>query len=190
MLRARLFVISYVPFFIIVAIRAFRWPLELSLQGVVFWIALGFSFIGIVDVFNLLQASQRSADIRRDITDVDDAGEGAAGYLTSYLLPFLAAPTNDWKVGVSYVLYLVVLFVIFVRSRFGLINPTLYLFGWRVVQAKTMVGTDDLKEKQMTILCKQIPEPGVHSLVRFMDGYIIYEKARKRGHENDQRQPG
>jgi hypothetical protein len=67
---------------------------------------------------------------------VQEEGGAVGGYLATYLLPMLAvAPTTvgEW---LAYGVYGIVAFTIFVKTDLGLVNPTLYILGWRVVSAR------------------------------------------------------
>jgi len=65
-------------------------------------------------------------------TRVEDRGPEVAGYLASYILPFVVVPEPSWRDLVGYAIFFVVAGTIYSRSRMLQINPTLYLFGWRV----------------------------------------------------------
>ena len=180
-MRSRLFVISYVPLFAIIALRAYPSPFRFDLQGVVFLFAALLCLVGILDTANLLRGARRTVGDRMLLRDIEDAGGSAAGYLVSYLFPFVAASYDSWAAIASYALYFTVLFVIFVRSQFGLINPTLYVFGWRVIQASTWFGLDNPEERRLTVLCKRVPSPGTYRVVHFAGGYLLTDEAQKAG---------
>jgi hypothetical protein len=59
-----------------------------------------------------------------------------AAYIATYLLPFIGFEVTGWRGLAALAIYFVVLFVVFMRSDLALVNPTLYLTGWRVVSAK------------------------------------------------------
>jgi hypothetical protein len=63
---------------------------------------------------------------------VEDHGGVVSGYLATYLLPFLGnLPTTPGDFT-AYVIYFVTAFVVYVRTDLALINPTLYILGYRV----------------------------------------------------------
>jgi hypothetical protein len=71
---------------------------------------------------------------------VSDAGSDVAGYLATYLLPFLTVAEPDTRDVIAYILFLLVTGLIYVRSEMTQINPTLYLLGRRVVRVTTTGG--------------------------------------------------
>src|SRR5262249_9898715 len=73
-------------------------------------------------------------------TRVEDRGAEVAGYLASYILPFVVVPEPNWRDLTGYAIFLVVAATIYVRSGLLQINPTLYLLGWRVF-AVTLGGS-------------------------------------------------
>ena len=62
----------------------------------------------------------------------EDRGGEVAGYLATYLLPFVTVAEPGVRDVIAYALFLMIVGVIFVRSSLVQINPTLYLFGWRL----------------------------------------------------------
>jgi hypothetical protein len=66
------------------------------------------------------------------LTAVEDRGAEVAGYVASYLLPFLTVSEPSSRDLVAYGLFLVVVAVLYLRSGLVRINPTLYLAGWRL----------------------------------------------------------
>lgn len=77
------------------------------------------------------------------VTSVEDQGNAVSGYLATYLLPFLTELPSGWGDGIAYFLYFGTAFVIYVQSHLAVVNPTLYLFGWRVYRV-TLNGRDTL----------------------------------------------
>lgn len=74
------------------------------------------------------------------MSEVRDHGSQVAGYLVTYLLPFLVITDPRGADLIAYALFLGVVGLIFVRSDMAEINPTLYLLRRRVVQVTTEEG--------------------------------------------------
>jgi hypothetical protein len=111
-------------------------PAKLSWHGRPAWASVG---LGIAAISALLDAkwivtrSLRRGAIHMKFNELVDQGGSVGAYLATYLLPFLGVtPTKlgDWF---AYAVYLGVAMVVFVRTDLALVNPTLYLFGWRAV---------------------------------------------------------
>jgi len=132
-IRARLFVSSYAPLFLLLALRFDGRALRLT--------ALGLGVVGVLDAVRLVEWQPRHiGPSPHTVSEVRDHGSQVAGYLVTYLLPFL--PITDPRASdlIAYVLFLCIVGVIFVRSDMAEINPTLYLLGRRVVQITTSEG--------------------------------------------------
>jgi hypothetical protein len=127
LLGTRLFVISYVPLWLIFAVRA-----EETIVIATFAFVAG---VGLVDALLIVSAGLQRSMRRVAFDEVSDKSGDAAGYLATYLLPFIGGPPTDVKGAVAYIIYFGVAWTVFVPSNLGLINPTLYLFGWRVFEA-------------------------------------------------------
>lgn len=127
--RARLFVVSYAALAFMFAARFF------SQDAVVISATFGaIGTWGLIDGYRLVRGAKRRAKRWVVVDDVSDAGQAVSGYLATYLLPFLGnLPANggDWlAVG----LYFLVALAIYVRTDLALVNPTLYLYGYRLAR--------------------------------------------------------
>jgi hypothetical protein len=107
--------------------------------------------VGLLDASRLTWLTGRLASVPRRFTEVRDAGGEVAGYLATYLLPFLAAPHASTGDLFGYGIYAVVVIVITIRSNLGAVNPTIYLLGWRVVT----VTLEDGRERYL--ICRRVP---------------------------------
>ncbi len=163
-LRGRLFLTSYAPLFAILAARTAPgigdsgeplWP---------FMASAALMCIGLGDGWFLLRGAARRGAIEVTPTRVEEQGAAAAGYLPTYLLPFIGP--NPGTVGgwIGYGIYLAVLFVVFLSSDFALVNPTLYVLGRRVVRVARNVRPVDpsaeAHEELLLVVTRNIPIPG------------------------------
>lgn len=144
-MRTRLFFISYTPLWGIFAIRSD------TVDGqVVFWLlAAG----GLVDAFRLIEAGLRRSARHVQFDDISDRSGHVSGYVASYLLPFISGPPVGLRAWLAYAVYFLVAWAVFVPSDLGLVNPTLYLLGWRLVEG-TRAGRAEL------IICQDPPSTG------------------------------
>lgn len=123
--RPLLFLSSYAPLFGLLAIRfEQRW----------LWISCTvLAVLGVVCLWLLLRLDARSAPGPHTLASARDAGVEAAGYLATYLLPFLTVATPTARDVIAYAGFLVVAAVINLRSAVAQVNPLLYLLGYRVL---------------------------------------------------------
>lgn len=145
LLRARVLLSSYAPLNAILFARIDTNPR---------WIFLGLAIAGLVDAYRLTWDAQRLAATPRVFSSIRDSGGEIAGYVATYLLPFLAAPHPDTGDLWAYGIYALVVAVITLRSDLGHVNPTIYMLGWRVVT----VTLEDGRERYL--VCRAAPKAG------------------------------
>jgi hypothetical protein len=131
--RLRLFLGSFAPLFLLLAIRFETTWLEI-VCGLL-------AFIGFADTawIGFVVTRRTSSDPIR-IARVTDTGPEISGYLATYLLPFLTVSEPKPRDVVAYVIFVVVLAIVYIRSEMIQINPTLYLFCRRVLHITTDGG--------------------------------------------------
>jgi hypothetical protein len=122
--RARLLLSSYVALDLILVARVHPlWPRA----------ACGaLALLGLVDAGHLLCLSKGTRAVPRKVARASEAGGEVTGYLATYLLPLLAAPSPSAGDLVAYGIYAALVVIVSLRSDLVQINPTLYLFGLKV----------------------------------------------------------
>jgi hypothetical protein len=119
--------------------------------------ALGFGFasLGLMLVALLLYNAHRAGGVYWTVADTNEQGAAVAGYLATYLLPLVAVGTGGWRLTAAYGIYLLVLWVVYVRSdQLVLINPTLYLFRFRIYNAQVRVDSDPPRMQRVLLLSR------------------------------------
>ena len=155
----QLFGVSYAPLFLIFAVRS--WPHRL---GVAIWSALFILFL--VDALWLLAGTQARNAHSITVEGVKDQGSAVSGYLASYLLPFVAAPPINLREALAYAIFLGVALIVFVKSDLVLVNPALYVLGWRVVEISH-------SNKSVLLICRWPPRRGDQvRVVDWLNAYI------------------
>ena len=145
--RARLFLGSYVLLFVLLVLR-FQTPwLQIACGAVA---AIGFSDM----VWIVVGVSKRTAAEPVRLAEVTDAGPEVAGYIATYLLPFLTVAEPSGRDVAAYAIFLLVTGLVYVRSEMTQINPTLYLLGRRVVAVSTDRGWSG------HLVARSAPRPG------------------------------
>jgi hypothetical protein len=142
-LRARLFVVSYAPLWLTFGLQALPKQLSLRWTGTVgiasiAWFAL--AAWGFIDGWRVVKGAGAKGETEQRFVEIADQGAVVAGYLATYLLPLIgvtASGLGDW---LSYGVYFAVALIIFIRSDLALVNPTLYLYGWRVYSARVSLN--------------------------------------------------
>jgi hypothetical protein len=161
-INALLFLSSFAPLFVILAIR-FQQPYLKVVCGAL-------ALIGSTCLWAVMHAAvSRKSPETVTPTAIDDKGTDVSGYLAAYLLPFVALPDPTITDQIAYLLFLVVAGSIYVQSRMLQINPTLYLFSWHVFAV-----TSSREHFQGYLIARGnilIDEP--LTVVRLRDGLLI-----------------
>jgi hypothetical protein len=124
-------------------------------SATVMGVGIGFVALGLMIVALLLYNARRAGAVRWIVSDPREQGAAVAGYLATYLLPLLAIQPGGWRVTATYAIYLVVLYVVYIKSdSLVLINPTLYLFGYRIYDVETTVSTQPPSPRRVLLLTK------------------------------------
>jgi hypothetical protein len=143
--RGILFIGSYSPLFAILALRLDeRWAQVLT--GLL-------AALGLFAMILLPWSFRKQQPLTRIVKTAVNSTEQVAGYLATYLLPFLATP-DDGRTLIAMVLFFVVSFLVYVRSEMIAINPTLVLLGWRVLKVSYTDGAEGL------LISRKVRRPG------------------------------
>jgi hypothetical protein len=127
--RLRLFLSSYAALFVILAVRFDQRGLRL--------VCAGLALLGVGDTWIITHRVRTKAlPYTITIRTVADVGGEVSGYVASYLLPFVTVANPSGRDLLGYGLFLAVAALIYVRSDLVRVNPTLYLFGYRVLHVQ------------------------------------------------------
>lgn len=118
-------------------------------------VGFGFASLGMMLVALLLYNAHRAGGVYWTVSGINEQGAAVAGYLATYLLPLLAVGAGGWRITAAYGIYLLVLWVVYVRSdQLVLINPTLYLFRFRIYDARVRVDGDPPHMQRVLLLSR------------------------------------
>lgn len=143
LIRLRLFFVSYVPLWAMLVFRAAP-PHAWKVNGRTLAMALFglMALWGIVDAVRLIRGARATGSRSLYFGDISDQGGNAAGYLATYLLPFIGLVPADWGDWTAYGIYFIVAAVVFIRTDLTFVNPTLYVLRHRVVSARAYLTED------------------------------------------------
>lgn len=143
LIRLRLFLVSYVPLWAMLALRAAPptgWQWNGRTAAVIVFAVLAIACL--IDGFQLITGSAKTGAQNVRFAQINDQGGNAAGYLATYLLPFIGMVPSDWGDWSAYAVYFVVAALVFIRTDLTFVNPTLYILGYRVVSANAYLPDD------------------------------------------------
>ena len=131
--RPALFLSSYAPLFLMLALR-----FELQWLS---WACVGLCIAGVCALVCFFKAnrSSRIAELGR-VQSVSNAGASASAYLAGYLLPFVTVGTPTALDLVAYAIFFIVAY--FVNAKTGLlqVNPLVFMMPHRSIQSITFDG--------------------------------------------------
>ena len=166
LVRLRLFISSYAPLFAILAIRFRDHKLEVACALL--------TALGVASLLLLLRAAGRIQPDPHRIETVADRGAEVAGYLATYLLPFVTVPEPSARDIAGYAFFLAVVGVVYVQSDMVQINPLLYLLGYRVSAVTTGDGWSGV------LMSRNQPRPGSAVLASRLQNTLALERTRER----------
>lgn len=129
MVKASLFLSSFSPLFLLLALRFEQQRLWLPLALL--------ALLGLLLVRRLLRQRREVTPSPRTFTNLRDEGAQVAGYLASYILPLLAISNPTWRDLLAYTLFIGLYAVVYINSDLMQVNPVLYLAGFRLYAAES-----------------------------------------------------
>lgn len=125
-------------------------------SGAISGVGWGFLFLAGLVILLVIYNARRAGAVDWIVKDSRDQGGAVAGYLATYLLPLLDPTGSGWRLGAAYSIYLLTVYVIFVRSEgLVLINPTLYLIGYRVFDVE-VVDTNGASRRVLLVTNQRV----------------------------------
>ena len=88
--------------------------------------------LGGVGTLVFLRTARRKTAGDFKLIEVENRDPDVSGYAATYLLPFLTVFSGSWQDITSLLVFIVVLGVVFVRSRLIYVNPVLAMLGFRL----------------------------------------------------------
>jgi hypothetical protein len=141
--RVLLFLSSYSPLGLIAAVRV--WELDsLIASGLVVISLFAFAAAWFIQGHNL-----RAGSRRLEVETAEPIRDASAAYLTAYVLPFLLVDLSDTFAVIASVLFVVLIGVVYVRSRLVYLNPIYALRGYVLWKA---TGTLKPGDNHVTLL--------------------------------------
>lgn len=132
----RLFVVSFTPLALIVAIRSVDSWHKSGIQTTAFWIASAWTIIGVVDAWRLPRGALRKGSVSATLYEIQDQSNAVAGYIAAFVLPFVGFEFRTYQDLLVGVVLLLVFLVVFMHTDLVIVNPMLYIAGWRIIRAR------------------------------------------------------
>lgn len=163
--RLILFLSSYAPLFLIIAMRGWS-PNRHLAQGLA-----AVSLVSVVVLFIFLRTAQKLAADRIKVDSVASRDGDAMSYIVTYLLPFLAVNLNDVTDVASLGVVLLVIAILYVNSNMIYTNPVLNIVGYHIFEVHDADG------KTSALICKRAYiRTGSEIDVISVGDYVLLEK--------------
>ena len=134
-----LFLSSYSPAFLIIALRSFdhSWAL--------FWISLAMCTGSVAAFVLFVNVVRRGAPVLVTVQSIDPRNSELAAYVATYLLPFVLVPSATLQDILGLAVFIVFIGLLWVNSGMLYLNPLLALLNFRLYVVTVRArGGDDL----------------------------------------------
>ena len=138
-----LFLSSYAPLFLIIAMRGWRDSR---------YFAVGLAIVAVLSVFVLfafLHTVQKLSVAKVNVASVVSRDGDVMSYIVTYLLPFLAIKLNDPTDVISLGVVFIVIGLLYVNSNMIHTNPVLNIVGYHIFEI------EDGNGKTTALICKR-----------------------------------
>jgi hypothetical protein len=165
--RVLLFLSSYAPLFLIIAMRG--WSGSRYLAGGLAVVAL----LSVVVLFIFIRNARKLTADKITVDSVISRDGDAMSYIVTYLLPFLAVKLSDVTDVASLGVVLFVIAILYVNSNMIYTNPALNIAGYHIFEIQ------DAEAKTMALICKRAyVRTGSEIDVISIGDYVLLEKKR------------
>jgi len=141
--RLILFLSSYAPLFLIIAVRGWKDSRSLAVSLV------AIAVLSVLILFGFLHIVRKLAADKVAVSSVISRDGDAMSYIVTYLLPFLAVRLNDPTDVVSLGVVLFVIGLLYVNSNMIHTNPILNIAGYHIFEI------EDSNGKTTALICKR-----------------------------------
>jgi hypothetical protein len=143
-------------------------------------VAWGFLVLAGLVLALVIYNAHRVGAVDWTVKDPRDQGGAVAGYLATYLLPLLSPVGSGWRVVAAYSIYLLIVYIIFIRSEgLVLVNPTLYLIGYRVFDVEVIDPGTDEKKRILLVTNQRIVGELQQSVVPLGDDCFLSRRSKE-----------
>ncbi|MGE0713324.1 MAG: hypothetical protein AB7N76_26475 [Planctomycetota bacterium] len=130
LVRLLLFVSSYFPLTVIIFFIYFDTKRAVAVTS----LSVGVVGVLLLLVYFLGVAPRIEGRRLTGIVKLTRKDSETISYLVSYIVPFLAVPTDGWEKQLALAIFVLVLALLYVNSSLIHINPMLSIFGFRVYE--------------------------------------------------------
>lgn len=133
--RILLFLSSYVPLTLIFFV------LWIDTNPIIATIALIIGAVSLIALVYFIRKVDTIAGTSVQVKKNQRRNDDAMSYIFSYIIPFLAIPSTDWRHAIALLIFFLMLGFLYVNSNMIHVNPTLNLLRYHVYEVTLGDGT-------------------------------------------------
>ena len=156
-----LFLTSYTPLFLLIAIRSTLINRSHLIYGgfgtgaikeclKYFGMPIGLTFISLISIIcchtflKKLDRDSKNGD-KASIEKIENRNSESLGYIASYILPFISTNGEDIVEVFTFIILMIIIFVVYIRSNMVLINPVLNI-NYSIYNIEYKCGQDKIRD--------------------------------------------
>lgn len=143
------FISAYSPLSVIFAIQDFDWISKQFLHPRVIYTMLVVSIVSIIVIFIVLSEKSSTPPVR--IVSISNKSGELVNYTVPYMMSFLVVDLSNIKLLISFGFFMLVMFVLSLRTHNLFMNPILAVFKYNLYEVRY---TRDGQEFNSSFLCK------------------------------------
>jgi len=168
--KGGLFLSSYLPLFLIMAIK--NW-FNLYLLLILIFVSL-YSLVW----FAIIKISKTNTQESYRVLKTEDKMKESLNYLIPYIISFIGFNLDRWQDWFALIILLTILSVVYINSNLIYVNPLLSFFRYKIYHAeicKPSIGCDETKEEIILLSKKKHIKKNEDIVVKGIDQGIFLE---------------
>lgn len=165
-----LFLSSYLPLFLILAIK--NW-FDSRMVLILIFVSM-YSLVWIIIINNSKEGTSESYRVIK----AKDKSHESLNYIIPYIISFIGFDLNKWQDWSALGILLLMLFMIYLNSELLYINPMLSLFNYRIYSVKVckpVIGCEETVSEILLISNKDRIKKNEDITIKDIDGNVMLE---------------
>lgn len=151
---------------------------ELFIQNMFSFISLTFFFASYLTSECIKYSFRGAVNTPCNILQIEDKTAENLVFLTTYMFPLAWLNFDNWRYRIVYLVLIIGIGVFFVKMKFYLANPTLFLMGFRLYEVKVRLNNE---ERTVSIITESTLEENMYIVWIELDKNVWYVKEHKNG---------
>lgn len=122
-----LFLVSYFPLFVIMAVLHYD-------HNIILYSIMGVSIIGFTGLGITFYVLNRVSGEYKEATKIEPASKINFQYFLAYIIPFITIDIDSTRQLVAYSILFIFIGILYVKTELIYVNPTLVMFGYKLLK--------------------------------------------------------